>query len=196
MKYIKYYLLAIGVILLDQATKLIVHFTMQMGLDGQIKLVGNWLKLHYITNPGMAFGIEVGTGGGKLFLTIFRLVAMVLIAVYLYRLAKKESTHPGVLWSMAAILGGAVGNLIDSIFYGVFLRNAPVNAKTPWFHGQVVDMIYIDIWEGILPRWIPLVGGEYYSFWPIFNVADSSIFVGVAILLLFQRRFFKKKETA
>jgi signal peptidase II len=97
---------------------------------------------------------------------------------------------------MAAILGGAVGNLIDSVFYGVLLGNAPVNAKTPWFHGQVVDMIYVDIWEGILPRWIPLVGEEYYSFWPIFNVADSSIFVGVAILLLFQRRFFKKKETA
>ena len=196
MKYFKYYLITIGIIFLDQITKLLVHFNMKMGIEGQIKLIGNWLKLHYITNPGMAFGIQINSGGGKLFLTLFRLVAMVVIAIYLYRLAKKGNTHSGVLWCMALILAGAVGNVVDSIFYGKFLGNAPLDSATPWFHGQVIDMIYVDVWEGMLPKWIPFIGGEYYSFWPIFNIADSSIFVGVAILLLFQRKFFKRNQLA
>ena len=95
------------------------------------------------------------------------------------------------------ILGGAIGNLVDSIFYGVWLDNAPYNAPTPWFHGQVVDMFYFDIWEGYIPDWVPLWGGSYTALWPIFNIADASIFIGVAIILLFQNRFFpeKKEET-
>lgn len=191
MKITKFYLLSLAIILLDQVVKLLVHYNMDMGLAGQIPVFGDWFKLHYTLNPGMAFGMELGSEYGKLILTLFRLVAMVGIAYYLYYLAKKR-VHTGLLWCIALILGGAIGNVIDSTFYGVFLDNAPYNSVTPWFHGQVVDMFYIDIWEGRVAEWVPLWGGEYMALWPIFNIADASIFVGVTIILLFQKRFFNE----
>ena len=195
MKYLQYYLLSIAIIVLDQGVKLLVHFNMDMGVAGQIHIIGDFFKLHYLTNPGMAFGMELGSDYGKLFLTLFRLVAMVGIAYYLYLLVEKK-VHRGLIWCVALILGGAVGNVIDSAFYGVLLDNAPYNASTPWFHGQVVDMFYIDIWEGRLPEWIPLWGGEYMALWPVFNIADASIFIGVAIILVFQKQFFAEKESS
>ena len=185
MKYTKYYILSLAIILIDQGVKLLVHFNMEMGLAGQIPVFGDWFKLHYTLNPGMAFGMEYG----KLALTLFRLVAMVGIAYYLYYLAKKK-VHPGLLWCVALILGGAIGNVIDSTFYGVYLENAPYGSSTPWFHGQVVDMFYIDIWEGEVADWVPVWGGEHIALWPIFNIADASIFIGVTIILLLQKRFF------
>jgi len=196
VKYTKYFLLTFFLIALDQIVKLWVHFNMEMGIAGQIEVFGEWFKLYYTLNPGMAFGMQFGSEYGKLGLSLFRLVAMFFIAYYLYKLAK-EKTHPGVLWSMAAVLAGAIGNLIDSMFYGVWLDNAPYNAISPWFHGQVVDMFYIDIWEGRVADWIPLWGGDYISLWPIFNIADAAIFCGVAVILIFQKKFFKavKKET-
>ncbi|GAA5040985.1 lipoprotein signal peptidase [Marivirga lumbricoides] len=190
MKYYKYFFLALAVIVLDQAVKLFVHFNMELGANGQITVFGDWFKLYYTLNPGMAFGMQFGSEFGKLGLSLFRLVAMFFIAYYLYRLAK-DDTHPGVLWSLALILGGAMGNVLDSTFYGVLLDNAPYDAITPWFHGQVVDMFYIDIWEGRVAEWVPFWGGDYLSLWPIFNIADASIFAGVAIILIFQKRFFK-----
>lgn len=179
--------------MLDQAVKLLVHFNMDMGLAGQIPVLGDWFKLHYTLNPGMAFGMQLGSEYGKLFLTIFRLVAMVGIGYYLYYLAKKK-VHSGLLWSVALILGGAIGNLIDSIFYGVFLDNAPYGSSTPWFHGQVVDMFYIDIWEGRVANWVPIFGGDHMALWPIFNIADASIFVGVTFILLMQKKFFAEEN--
>lgn len=193
MKYGKYYLLSLGIILLDHVVKLLVHYNMEMGMAGQIPVFGDWFKLHYTLNPGMAFGMELGSEHGKLILTVFRLVAMVGIGYYLYYLAKRKA-HPGLLWCVALILGGAIGNVIDSTFYGVILDNAPYNASTPWFHGQVVDMFYIDIWEGRVADWVPIWGGKYIALWPIFNIADASIFVGVAIILLFQKRFFVESQ--
>jgi len=190
VKYSKYFLFSFLLIALDQAVKLWVHTNMEMGIAGQIEVFGDWFKLYYTLNPGMAFGMQFGSEYGKLGLSLFRLVAMFFIAYYLYKLAK-EKTHPGVLWSMAAVLAGAIGNLIDSIFYGVWLDNAPYNAMSPWFHGQVVDMFYIDIWEGRVADWVPLWGGDYISLWPIFNVADAAIFTGVAVILIFQKKFFK-----
>jgi signal peptidase II len=197
VKYTKYFILTAALIILDQAVKLWVHNTMEMGAIGQIPVFGDWFKLYYTLNPGMAFGMQFGSEYGKLGLTLFRLVAMFFIAYYLYHLAKNKA-HPGVLWSMAAILAGAIGNLLDSIFYGVYLDNAPSNAISPWFHGQVIDMFYIDIWEGRVADWVPIFGGDYLSLWPIFNIADASIFCGVAVILIFQKRFFKavKKEAA
>ena len=189
MKYFKYYLLSIGIILLDQTVKLLVYYNMEMGSVGQIPIFGDWFKLHYTLNPGMAFGMELGSEYGKLILTVFRLLAMIGIGYYLYVLAKKR-VHPGLLWSVALILGGAIGNVIDSAFYGVLLDNAPYNAPTPWFHGQVIDMFYIDIWEGRVADWVPVWGGDYMALWPIFNIADASIFVGVTIILLMQNTFF------
>ncbi|AGA77185.1 lipoprotein signal peptidase [Echinicola vietnamensis DSM 17526] len=189
MKYLKYFGITLLVILIDQIVKLAVDANMAMGTAGQIKLLGDWFKLHYTTNPGMAFGMELGSEYGKLILTTFRLVAMIGIGYYLYYLIKKK-VHPGYITCIAMILGGAIGNLVDSVFYGVLLDNAPFDASTPWFHGQVVDMFYIDIWEGFIPDWVPLWGGSYTALWPIFNVADASIFMGVVFILLFQKKFF------
>lgn len=190
MKYLKYYLATLGVILIDQAVKLLVHNNMELGTVGEIDVLGSWFKLHYLLNPGMAFGMQLEWEWGKLLLTLFRLVATVGIGYYIYMLVNKKVSR-GLIWCMALILGGAVGNLIDSIFYGVWLDNAVAGAPTPWFHGQVVDMLYFPLYEGYLPDWIPVWGGEYFIFFrPVFNIADSAIFIGVAIILIMQKRFF------
>jgi signal peptidase II len=188
----KYFLFALLLIGIDQASKLLVHHYMSPGFAGQIRLIGDWLKLYYVTNPGMAFGMQIDHEYGKLFLTVFRLGAMVFIAGYMLRLAYKGASG-GLLWAMAMILAGAIGNLIDSIFYGVLIENAPYGSPTPWFHGQVIDMVFIDFWEGFVPDWVPLWGGQYYTT-PIFNFADACIFIGVCIILMFQGTFFPRFE--
>ncbi len=193
MKYLKYYLLTIGVIVIDQIVKLVVHFNMSIGEE--IKVFGDWFKIHYTENAGMAFGLELDFIYGKLILTVFRLAAMAGIGYYLYHLARKNA-HPGLLWSVALILAGAIGNVIDSTFYGVLLNNAPYDAPTPWFHGKVVDMFYLDIWQGRVADWVPVWGGAYVALWPIFNIADASIFIGVSIILVMQRKFFNETNEA
>lgn len=190
-----FFLLALLVIGLDQLSKYLVHTYMQPGLLGEIPLIGHWLKLHYTTNPGMAFGVELPPPYGKLLLTAFRLLAVGGLSYYIIYLVRHRAAK-GFVACMALILGGALGNLLDSIFYGVIYHNAPDGAPSKWFFGQVIDMIYVDIYEGFLPAAWPLVGGKYVSLWPIFNVADSSIFIGVAIILLFQGRFFKQEQAA
>ena len=192
MKYLKYFGIGLLVIIIDQSVKMLVHYEMDFGTPGQIKVFGDWFKLHYTTNPGMAFGMELGSEYGKLLLTSFRLIAMFGIGYYLFYIIKKN-LHPAYIVCISMILGGAIGNLVDSVFYGVWLNNAPYNAPTPWLHGQVIDMFYIDIWEGYIPEWVPLWGGSYTALWPIFNIADASIFVGVTIILIFQGRFFKEE---
>jgi signal peptidase II len=184
-----YFAIAILVVFFDQISKIWVHTHMLMGIAGEIPVFGDWFKLHYTLNPGMAFGLELGLVQGKLILSIFRLFAVMGIAFYLYSLAK-QNTPKGLLVCIALILGGALGNVIDSTFYGVFLNNAPYDAITPWFHGQVIDMLYLDIWEGFLPDYLPFFGGKYYAFWPIFNIADASIFVGVLLILINQKKYF------
>ena len=185
----KYLLLSLLLIVIDQTSKMLVHKYMEPGFSGQIALIGDWMKLHYVLNPGMAFGMELGHEYGKLFLTLFRLVAMGAIAWYLINLARRGAAS-GLLWALAMILAGAVGNVIDSTFYGVLLGNAPYGSSTPWFHGQVIDMVFVDFWEGFVPDWVPVWGGQYYST-PIFNFADACIFVGVCTILIFQSSFFR-----
>ncbi len=190
---VKYFLISLIVIIVDQIVKMLVHYNMTMGTSGQILILGDLFKLHYLTNPGMAFGMKLNFEYGKLILTLFRIGAMFAIGYYLYLLVSKKASN-GLLICIALILGGAIGNLIDSVFYGVFLDNAPYDAPSPWFHGQVVDMFYIDIWEGYLPKWIPILGGDYMALWPVFNIADASIFVSICLILIFQKRYFKKNE--
>ncbi|HEY3403527.1 MAG TPA: lipoprotein signal peptidase [Ohtaekwangia sp.] len=192
MKILKYFILAFIVILIDQASKLLVHE--HMYLHQEINVLGDWFRLHYLLNPGMAFGIRWNNEFGKLALTVFRIGAMFGIGYYLWKMATK-SAHSGFLWCLALILGGAVGNVVDSTFYGVFLQNHPANSPTPWFHGQVIDMLYFPIFDYVWPEWVPFVGGTYFEFFsPVFNIADSSIFIGVVIILIFQRRFFGEKD--
>jgi len=191
VKYVKYFLLSLGIIVLDQVVKMLVHQNMYLGEE--FSVFGDWFKIHYTRNPGMAFGIVLDHQYGKLVLSVFRLLAMVGIGYYLYYLAKK-GVHQGLLWCTALILGGAIGNVIDSTLYGVLFGLSTENAPMALFHGEVVDMFYLDIWKGYLPEWVPGMGGEYYSLWPIFNIADASIFVGVAIILIMQRRFFAHRH--
>ena len=193
MNYLKYYLVSFAVIIVDQAIKLYVHFFIPLGSAGEISVIGDFLKIHYLTNPGMAFGMKFDLVYGKFILSFIRLGAMFVISYYLYLFIKNKFT-PLFLYSCSLILGGAIGNLIDSIFYGVLLHNAPYDSITPWFHGQVIDMIYFDIWEGYVPEWIPYFGDDYLSLWPVFNIADASIFTGVCTILLFQNTFFKNKS--
>jgi signal peptidase II len=191
MKTFKYFLLALLIIALDQASKLLVHNNMY--LHEEINVLGEWFRLHYLLNPGMAFGIRWENEFGKLALTVFRIAAMFGIGYYLWKLSVKGA-HTGFLWCMGLILGGAVGNVIDSTFYGVFLENAPDNAPSAWFHGQVIDMLYFPIFDFVWPEWVPYVGGNYFEFFsPVFNIADSSIFIGVVIILFMQKKFFGEK---
>jgi signal peptidase II len=192
MKYAKYYFLTVALILIDQIIKLLVFKNFAYEGD-QVQVFGDWFKLYYITNPGMAFGIELGGVYGKIILSVFRLFAMAGIAWYLYVLAKRQM-HPGLLWCVAAILGGAMGNVIDSTFYGVALDLVADGAPTPWFHGKVIDMFYVDICNCYIPDWVPVFGGQFYPLWPIFNFADASIFVSVILILVFQKKFFREPE--
>jgi signal peptidase II len=197
MKIYRYFILALVVILIDQTSKLLVHE--HMYLHQEITIIGNeqyGFKLHYLLNPGMAFGIRWESEFGKLALTIFRIAAMFGIGYYLWKMAKRH-VHSGFLWCLALILGGAVGNVIDSTFYGVFLHNHPANSPTPWFHGQVIDMLFFPLFDFTWPDWVPFVGGDFFMFFsPVFNIADSSIFIGVVIILFFQKRYFGEKAHA
>lgn len=195
MKYAKYFLIALVVIAIDQTSKLLVYHNMY--IHQEINVLGTWFRLHYLLNPGMAFGIRWESEFGKLALTIFRICAMFGITYYMIKMVQK-SAHTGFIICLALILGGAIGNVIDSTFYGVYLNNAPLGVPTPWFHGQVIDMLYFPLFHFQWPDWVPVVGGNYFEFFsPVFNIADSSIFIGVVIILFSQKRFFKEelKET-
>ena len=180
----KYYGIALLVILIDQALKIWTHFHMEMGMIGQIKLLGNWFKLFYTLNPGMAFGIQFGFKYDKILLTIIRIIATSFIIKYVWDLAKAKNNLKSVLWGWALILGGAAGNGIDSIFYGKLLNNVPYKAPMSWFYGQVIDMLYIDIWSGFLPSWLPVFGRDYVTCLPVFNLADVAILAGVFLIIL------------
>jgi signal peptidase II len=189
----RYFLLAFMVIVIDQTSKMLVFNNMY--LHEEINVIGDWFRIHYLLNPGMAFGIKWESEFGKLALTLFRIVAMFGISWYLIKMAERNM-HTGFLWCMGLILGGAVGNVIDSTFYGVLLGNAPVDSPTPWFHGQVIDMLYFPIFEFVWPEWVPYLGGKYFEFFsPVFNIADSSIFLGVVTILIMQKKFFKEVPT-
>ncbi len=153
----------------------------------------------------MAFGMKWGGEAGKLLLTLFRIAAVSFFSYWLWTLIKKQS-HWGLIISVSMIIAGAMGNIVDSIFYGVIFSEShpggPVAQLFPvgggyetWLHGRVVDMLYFPIMEGTFPQWVPVWGGEYFVFFrPIFNVADFSISTGVITILIFQKRFFIKEE--
>jgi len=199
----KYFLLALAVIVVDQIVKLIVKLNMEKGIQGQIKVLGDFFKIHFIENKGAAFGLTVthmanGLGldmseeTGKLILSLFSIGAVVAIGVVLYRMAGHKSPLP---WFVALIFGGALGNIIDRTFYGIWFSDMN-DYSGGLFHGRVVDMFYLDIWEGQIANWVPIFGGDYTSLWPIFNIADAAISVGIVVVLIFQGKFFKMDEQA
>jgi signal peptidase II len=188
----KYFLVALAVVILDQASKLLVY--KYMYVHQEINVIGDWFKFVYVLNPGMAFGIRWDNEFGKLALTIFRIGAMGGIGYYLLRVTQRGA-HAGFLFCMALILGGAVGNVIDSTFYGVLLNNAPYDSPIRLFHGQVIDMLFFPLFNFTWPQWMPFKGGESFLFFsPVFNIADSSIFLGVVAILIFQRKYFTENK--
>ena len=176
-------LLVILLLIIDQVIKILVKTHMTIGQS--IHVAGDWFQILFIENNGMAFGLQFGEGWGKLALSLCRLVLIALIIIYMRRLLKKPETPRGVLIGLAAILCGAIGNMIDSMFYGILFDYAP------FLYGRVVDMFYFPIIDTTLPANFPIWGGRHVIFFrPIFNFADSCITCGVIYLLIFQWKFF------
>jgi signal peptidase II len=174
-------------VLIDQVIKIYVKTHFWRG--DMINLIGNWFKMYFIENNGMAFGLELGGRTGKFVLTGFRLAVSGFGMWYLWQNIKKMAPN-GLLISIALILAGAIGNIIDSVFYGALFKSRN-DYPGSWFEGHVVDMFYAPMIEGYLPKWFPLWGGEAFTFFsPIWNFADACITVGVAIILLGQKNFF------
>ncbi len=189
------------VLLVDQMLKFWVKTTMILGEE--IPVFGNWFILHFTENRGMAFGMEFGGESGKLILSLFRIAAVIFIAWYLYSLIKKQAGS-GLIICISLVLAGALGNIIDSAFYGMLFSDSffhharflpPEGGYDTFLHGKVVDMFYFPLIHTTLPSWLPFWGGkEFLFFRPVFNIADSSISVGVILLIIFQRRFFANPE--
>lgn len=187
------------ILLIDQALKIWVKTNMVLGQE--YHLMGNWFIIHFIENNGMAFGMEIAGKFGKIILSLSRIAAVVGIGWYLvYLIKQKVST--GFIITISLIMAGALGNIIDSAFYGMIFSNSyyhvasmfpPEGGYSSFLHGAVVDMFYFPVLKGTFPDWIPFRGGDNFIFFrPVFNIADSSITIGVALILIFQKRFFKK----
>ncbi|HWB26073.1 MAG TPA: lipoprotein signal peptidase [Chitinophagaceae bacterium] len=196
-------LLILLILLADQGLKIYIktHYTIQE----EHNVLGHWFRLHFVENAGMAWGWQFGGGLGKIVLTLFRMLAVVLGTFYLRNIINKKY-HKGFIICAALIYVGALGNLIDSMFYGlIFSESEPYNLArlfpagggyAQFLHGKVVDMFYFPIIQTHYPSWFPITswrGQEFEFFSPVFNLADASISVGVITLLIGQKKFFPKK---
>jgi signal peptidase II len=180
----------IAVLILDQVLKIWVKTHMFLGEERT--LIDGWAKLHFIENNGIAFGGKLPGDLGKFILTSFRIVAAAGIFWYLMKLVKRNVAK-GLIYSGALVFAGATGNIIDSIFYGVWFHNSYSTYEGSYFFGQVVDMLYFPLIRGHFPSWVPIVGTHPFEFFrPVFNLADSSITVGILLIILFFRKSLKE----
>lgn len=171
------------IVAIDQATKaaILQWMASPAGVPRSIPVVGDWLRLTFTENPGMAFGITVGPPGT---VTVLSIIATCLVAGYIYQVRTGYSPY---VWSLSLIFGGAVGNIIDRVFYGVLLDYGS------YFTGHVVDFIHVSLWKGFIPDIVPLIGGAYMELFPIWNVADMAIVLGVVGVLFFHRTFHQRR---
>jgi signal peptidase II len=173
------------ILLADQALKVWVKTNMFIGQE--FHLIKDLAIIHFTENNGMAFGMEFGGEAGKLALSLFRILAVCGIGYGLHHLIKHKY-HRGLVINVALIFAGALGNIIDSVFYGVIYNYEKL------FHGRVVDMFYFPLLQGNFPTWLPVWGGEEFIFFrPVFNIADASISIGVIMILIYQKRYFKEE---
>ncbi|MGN0029336.1 MAG: lipoprotein signal peptidase [Marinilabiliaceae bacterium] len=185
-----------AVLFVDQAFKIYVKTHFELGEE--VRVFGDWFRLHFVENNGMAFGMQLsGNSWGKVALSVFRLCAVAVIGYYLVRICRKGLESAGYVACVSLVLAGAVGNIIDSVFYGVIFDSSYGQVATLFpegggygnlLHGKVVDMLFFPLFDGRFPDWMPLCGGNYFLFFsPVFNIADSAICVGIALLLLCHR---------
>ena len=186
------------ILLIDQVSKIYIKTHFFMG--DEVHVFGNWFILHFTENPGMAFGYELGFSWGKLALSSFRIIAIVVLGIYLFTIIKRKASSIFII-SLSFIFAGAIGNMIDSAFYGIIFNESSFYEKAVLFpseggyagflYGHVVDMLYFPLFRFNWPEFVPWVGGNSFLFFqPVFNVADSAITIGVLLILLFQKKVF------
>jgi len=191
-------LLIFLILITDQILKIWIKTHLQIG--DEIHIFGNRGMLHFIENNGMAFGMEMGGKPGKLILSVFRIIAIGGIGWFLYSLVEKKA-HIGLILAVSAIMAGAIGNIIDSAFYGIIFSEShydkvavlfpPEGGYSSFLHGKVVDMFYFPVINTRWPDWLPIKSGESFIFFrPVFNIADSAITCGVISIILFQKKMF------
>ena len=197
-------LIVVLVLLVDQILKIWIKTNMTLGQE--FPVIGNWFIIHFVENNGMAFGFEFGGNYGKIFLSLFRVIAVFGIGWYILQLIKKGLPMRFIA-CVSLIFAGAIGNIIDSAFYGLIFNDSYGEVSTlfpagggyaSFLHGRVVDMFYFPLFSGVFPNWVPFVGGTDFQFFrPVFNVADSAISVGIFSIIIFYRKQFNnldKKE--
>ena len=183
----KLIILGVLLVVIDQVIKVLVKTNMSIGES--IHVFGDWFQIYFIENEGMAFGMKFGGAVGKFLLSLFRLVFFGLLVYWISRLLKRSDTPSGVTAGLAMIAAGAMGNIIDCLFYGLIWDYAP------FMFGRVVDMFYFPIIDTTFPEWMPLIGGNPFRFFaPVFNFADSCVTCGALYLIFFQWRFFTRED--
>lgn len=204
------FLLTFFILLADQALKIFIKTHYYLGQEHEVISGISWFRVHFIENEGMAYGWKLGGEWGKMALTLFRLLAVIFGTFYLAYIIRKKY-HIGFIICATLIYAGAIGNLIDSMFYGLFFENSDPYVQNiarsasqngfsggyaGFLHGKVVDMLYFPIiTDAKFPNWVPIWGGETFEFFrPVFNIADASISFGVLFILLFQKRFFNTSD--